>query len=184
MRKAGFVGLALLLATAFGATSAGAQRPEHDVGTAGPDAIDVCGVPGMATARFNSLATELGDGSLFFRGSVTVRFTADETGKVITIHSAGPLRQQEIVDEDAGTITFIGTGSGVPQLVRAGSGGVLLRDAGRIVNWVQVFEFDPVTGEVGDRISNDWDFLAGPHPDLESDFERFCDVVEPYLLDA
>jgi hypothetical protein len=183
MRKA-FAGLALILATAFGATSANAQRPDHDVGSSGPDPIEVCGVPGIATARFNSLATELGDGSLFFRGSVTVRFTADETGKVITIRSAGPLRQQEIVDEDAGTITFAGTTSGLPQLVRAGNGGVLMRDAGHIVDWVQVFEFDPVTGEVGDRISNDWDFLAGPHPDLESGFQAFCEVVEPYLLDA
>jgi hypothetical protein len=30
---------------------------------------------------------------------------------------------------------------------------------------------------------NTWEFLAGPHPDLESGFEHFCEVVEPYLLD-
>ena len=36
---------------------------------------------------------------------------------------------------------------------------------------------------VGDFISEDFVGLHGPHPDLLSGFEVFCDVLEPYLLD-
>jgi hypothetical protein len=71
----------------------------------------------------------------------------------------------------------------VPELVKVTNGPVLSRDAGLVVNRVRVFEFDPATEEVGDLISDTWEFLAGPHPDLESGFEHFCEVVEPYLLD-
>jgi hypothetical protein len=35
----------------------------------------------------------------------------------------------------------------------------------------------------GDLISKSLSGLLGPHPDLLSDFEAFCDVLEPYLLD-
>jgi hypothetical protein len=91
---------------------------------------------------------------------------------------------QAVVDEANGTITFTDTVAGVPELVKITGGRVLTRDAGLLVGRVRVFALDPVTGEpTGDALSDTWEFIAGPHPDLESGFERFCQVVEPYLLD-
>jgi hypothetical protein len=41
-----------------------------------------------------------------------------------------------------------------------------------------------VNGEpTGDPLSQEIGSIAGPHPDLLSGFELFCQVVEPYLLD-
>jgi hypothetical protein len=111
------------------------------------------------------------------------RFHGRQHGEVDHPEGRGSGTSREIVDETAGTITFIETVAGVPELVKVTNGPVLSRDAGLVVNRVRVFEFDPATEEVGDLISDTWEFLAGPHPDLESGFEHFCEVVEPYLLD-
>jgi hypothetical protein len=145
-------------------------------------ADQVCGVAGTSTVKFNTVVTHLGDDTDFIRGSFTLVFTADN-GKSITIKAAGPVMTHAVVDETAGTITLTETVAGVPELVKITGGRVLTRDAGLVVNRVRVFEFDPVTEEFGELISDTWEFLAGPHPDLESGFEHFCEVVEPYLLD-
>jgi hypothetical protein len=185
MRKPGLTGLAAILVLVLALAPADAAAPdEHDMGTDGPFPDEVCGVTGTATVNFNVVHTELGNDTFFDRGSFKYVFTADGTGKSLTIKAAGPVLAQEIVDETAGTITFIDTVAGVPELVKITNGRVLTRDAGLVENRVRVFELDPETGEpTGDALSDTWEFLAGPHPDLESGFERFCEVVEPYLLD-
>jgi hypothetical protein len=47
---------------------------------------------------------------------------------------------------------------------------VLLRDAG-VITFVETFDL-----ETGDLISTDV-VIKGPHPEAESDFEAFCEVV-------
>jgi hypothetical protein len=179
--KPGLAGLAAALVLALAPASADAAAPEHDIGT-DTFADEVCGVAGTSTIRFNNVFTDLGNNTEFIRGTFSIVFTADN-GKSITIKGAGPVTTQTIVDEAAGTITFIDTVAGVPELVKITGGRVLTRDAGLVEGRVRVFEFDPVTEEFGDLLSDTWEFLAGPHPDLESGFEHFCEVVEPYLLD-
>jgi hypothetical protein len=180
--------LAALVGTVVFALSAGAGDAAapavHDHGTDGPFPDQQCGIPGTATVRFNNVGTDLGNDTEFNRGSFSYVFTADDTGKSITVHAAGRVVTQAVVDETAGTITFTDTVAGVPELVKVTGGPVLTRDAGLVVGRVRVFELDPVTGEpTGDALTDTWEFLAGPHPDLESGFDRFCQVVEPYLLD-
>jgi hypothetical protein len=181
MRKPLLAGL--VAALVFAVAPANAAAPEHDMGTDGPFPGEACGIAVTITVTFNNVHTELGNDTFFDRGTFSAVFVANESGKSITLKSAGAVRSQEIVDETAGTITFIDTVAGVPELVKITGGRVLTRDAGLVLNRVRVFELDPATGEPGDLISDTWEFLGGPHPDLESGFERFCEVVEPYLLD-
>jgi hypothetical protein len=181
MMKPALAGLAAALVLALAPASVDAAAPEHEMWT-DTFADEQCGVAGTSTVRFNNVFTDLGNDTEFIRGSFSLVFTADN-GKSITIKAAGPVTTQAIVDETAGTITFIDTVAGVPELVKITGGRVLTRDAGLVVGRVRVFEFDPVTEEFGDLLSDTWEFLAGPHPDLESGFEHFCEVVEPYLLD-
>jgi hypothetical protein len=181
-RLAGLVAFVVFaLSTGVGDAAAPA---EHDHGTDGPFADEVCGVPGTATVRFNNISSDLANDAVANRGSFSYVFTADGSGKSITINAAGRTVTQAVVDETAGTITFTDTVTGAPELVKITGGPVLSQDVGRVAGRVRVFAFDPVTGEpTGDAISDTWAFLAGPHPDLESGFTRFCEVVEPYLLD-
>jgi hypothetical protein len=185
MRKPGLAGLVAAFVLALAPAATDAAAPEHERGTEGPFPDVQCGIPGTATVQFNNVATDLGNDTFAFRGSFDYVFTADDTGKSITVHSGGRVVTQAVVDERAGTITFIDSFvAGAPELVKITGGPVLTRDAGLVLGRVRVFELDPVTGEpTGEPLSDTWEFLAGPHPDLESGFERFCQVVEPYLLD-
>jgi hypothetical protein len=130
---------------------------------------------------------QAGEGSndtFFVSGTFRAVFTADN-GKSTTLFAAGPTKSTSppVIDALAGTITFRTTYVGLPEKLSITLGPTLSRDAGT-VTFVDVFEYtgDP-DDPVGDFISSDLTRLHGPHPDLLSDFEVFCDVLEPYLLD-
>jgi hypothetical protein len=181
--------LTLLVATAVAGcalvmtgVAAGATDVEHF--TDGPFADEVCGVSGTATVHGTSVARELASGGEVFGGTFWYVFTAD-TGKSITSFAAGPSTSVAgpVIDEAAGTVTVTVTYAGLPEKVSITNGPTLLRDAG-IVTITQVFEYTGDPEEpFGDLISQSLSGLHGPHPDLLSDFEAFCNIVEPYLLD-
>jgi hypothetical protein len=82
---------------------------------------------------------------------------------------AGP-----IIDEAAGTITFVTTYKGLPEKIQTAGGPVLLRDAG-VITFADTF--DLVTG---DFISSET-IIKGPHPEADSDFLAFCEVFTEAL---
>jgi hypothetical protein len=172
----------LILGLATFAGSATAAPPEQPVVGEETFADEVCGIPGTATIRFAQVVRET-DETFFATGMFRYRFTATETGKSITVLAAGPARTTAIVDEEAGTITFVSTFIGLPEKVSITGGPTLSLDAGK-VTITTTFALDPETGEpVGEALSEEISFLHGPHPDLESDFNLFCEEVVPYLLD-
>jgi hypothetical protein len=165
-----------------GASVAGPTQVEHF--TDGPFPDEVCGVSGTTTIQGTSVFREGANGGFFAGGTFRAVFTADN-GKSITVFAAGPAKQTSppIIDEEAGTITFVTTVVGLPEKLSITGGPTLSRDAGT-VTFIDVFEYtgDP-ENPVGDFISSDLVGLHGPHPDLLSDFELFCGVLEPYLPD-
>ena len=162
--------------------AAGATEVEHF--TDGPFADEVCGVTGTTTVHGTSVIRDLPSGGLFASGTFWAVFTADN-GKSITTFAGGPSKSiaGPVIDEAAGTVTLTVTFVGLPERISITGGPTLLRDAG-IVTLTQVFEYTGDPEEpFGDFISQTLSGLHGPHPDLLSDFEAFCNVVEPYLLD-
>jgi hypothetical protein len=104
--------------------------------------------------------------------SVRATFTNPANGKSIVISNAGQVSgPPPIIDEEAGTITFLTSFKGLPEKIQTVHGAVLLRDVG-FVTFADTFDL-----ETGDFISSEVLFVKGPHPDLDSDFELFCDVV-------
>lgn len=178
---AGVAALVVLgLATFLG--SASAVPPTHTVVVEETFPDEVCGIPGTATIRLTEVVRETADTS-FVTGTFRYRFTATETGKSITVRAAGPVDSRVIIDESAGTITFLDTFVGLPEKISITGGPTLSRDAGT-VTFTTTFALDPETGEpIGDPLSEEVTFLHGPHPELESDFNLFCEEVVPYLLD-
>lgn len=78
-----------------------------------------------------------------------------------------------VAGEEEGTQTFVFTAIGLPEKFQIEGGGVITRDAGRISFLVTVDENgDVVSEEVISR---------GPHPQADSDFELFCQVVPEAL---
>jgi hypothetical protein len=181
-RLLAFAVTALVGGVLAGATVAAPPVVEHF--TDGPFPDEVCGVSGTTTIHGTSVFREGANGTFFQTGTFSAVFTADN-GKSTTLFAAGPTKQTSapIIDEEAGTVTILTTYVGLPEKLSITNGPTLSRDAGT-VTFVDVFEYtgDP-EDPVGDFISTGLADLHGPHPDLLSNFEVFCDVLEPYLLD-
>jgi hypothetical protein len=97
-------------------------------------------------------------------------------GKSVLISSAGQVSgPPPIVDEEAGTITFLTSFKGLPEKIQTANGPVLLRDAG-IITFADTFDL-----ETGDFISSEIVVNKGPHPEADSDFTLFCDVISGAL---
>jgi hypothetical protein len=179
----------LLAATAaagcvLAGTGVAAGATEVDHFTDGPFADEVCGVTGTTTVHGTAVFRELANGGSFASGTFWGVFTADN-GKSITSFAAGPSKSATgpVIDEAAGTVTLTVTFVGLPEKVSITRGRTLLRDAGT-VTITDVFEYTGNPDEpFGDLISRSLSGLHGPHPDLLSDFEAFCNVLGPYLLD-
>jgi hypothetical protein len=115
----------------------------------------------------------------FVRFSSTSSFRTtftEEDGDAVIIQNANLFQDvQPIVDEEAGTLTFILTYKGLPEKIQTAQGPVLLRDAGFIVF------AETVDLETGEFLGTEVLINRGPHPDADSDFALFCEVVTEAL---
>jgi hypothetical protein len=180
--KRKLAGLVVTLVACVFAGQAGAAT-EVDHFTDGPFSDEVCGVSGTTLVHGTALVQERRDGSQVFSGTFWAVFTADN-GKSVTVSAKGPVVvSAPVIDEQAGTATVYATYRGLPEKLSVSNGRTLLRDAGT-VTFVDVFAY---TGDPEEPLGDHIDFflqdLHGPHPDLLSDFEAFCDVLGPYLQD-
>jgi hypothetical protein len=137
---------------------------------------ELCGIPVdvvvVGTDNFFLYADE----SFKDTSSVQATVTNPLNGNSVVISNAGQVSgSAPIIDEEAGTITFVVSFKGLPQKVQTANGPVLLRDAG-IATFANTFDL-----ETGEFISQEIVFLKGPHPDLESDFMLFCEVIRGAL---
>jgi hypothetical protein len=166
---------AILPASAFGA------NPEifhvHFMDT--EENVDVCGITVdiVSEGVFTDKAFFDQDGN-FVRFNSTASATSTltaENGKSVTISNAGQFTDVEpLVDEEAGTITFFTTFKGLPEKIQTANGPILLRDAG-VITFADTFDL-----ETGEFISSEVT-IKGPHPEADSDFTLFCEVISEAL---
>ena len=186
MRRPSLLRSALFLAliAAFAILPAGAlgAKPEifHSNFLDAEEDVDVCGVivDVVSEGVFTDKVFFDREGN-FVRfmstASVMTTFTA-ANGKSVIVQSAGQFTDVEpLVDEEAGTITFITTFKGMPEKIKTPHGPVLLRDAG-IITFADTFDLD-----TGGLISSEIIVNKGPHPEADSDFTLFCEVVSEAL---
>jgi hypothetical protein len=141
--------------------------------------IDLCGInvdvsdTGVFTNRefFDSAGN-----FLRFEQTLSVKstFTADNGKSVVIQASQNSFDSAPVIDESAGTITFSTTFQGLPEKISTPRGPVLLRDAG-VITFTDTFDIN-----TGDFISSDV-VIQGPHPEAESDFVLFCEVITAAL---
>jgi hypothetical protein len=131
---------------------------------------NVCGIDVDITLVGTDNFYLYADDSFKDTSSFRQTFTNPANGKSVSVSSAGQLTGTALIDEDAGTITFVDTYLGLPEKIQTTNGKVLLRDAG-IITFANTF--DLVTGDfLGSEVT-----MHGPHPEADSDFEAFCEVV-------
>jgi hypothetical protein len=96
-------------------------------------------------------------------------FTNPLNGNTVINHFANTFSALTISGDPEGLHVEEFTFKGLPEVLRTNHGGVLIRDAGYII-FHQTFDGD-------EFISSEIFVDKGPHPDAESDFELFCDVM-------
>jgi len=137
---------------------------------------EVCGIPVDADLVVTDNFFLYADGSFKDTSSFRITFTNPVNGKSVVLSSAGQISgPSAIVDEEAGTITFVTSYKGLPEKIRIANGPVLLRDAG-LITFADTFDL-----ETGDFISSEIIVNKGPHPEAESDFTLFCEVMTEAL---
>jgi hypothetical protein len=163
--------LAFVPGTALGAKPI-AQFHDHFTGS---DAGEICSIPVdinfVVTDNFFVYPDSFKDTS-----SVRVTFTNPVNEKAVVLSNAGQIvGPPPIIDEAAGTITFLTSFKGLPEKIQTAQGPVLLRDAG-IATFADTFDL-----ETGEFLSSDVVIVKGPHPELDSDFTLFCEVISGAL---
>jgi hypothetical protein len=137
---------------------------------------EICGIPVDLDVVVTDNFFLYADGTFKDTSSVMETFTNPVNGKSVVLSFAqqvsGP---PPIVDEEAGTITFLVSFKGLPEKIQTAHGPVLLRDAG-VITFADTF--DLATGEF---ISSEV-IVKGPHPEADSDFTLFCEVISEALL--
>jgi len=100
-------------------------------------------------------------------------FTNPLNGATVINHFAGPFSDTIISGDPEGVHTHELTFKGLPEMLRTKHGGVLIRDAGYLI-FHQTFDGD-------EFVSSEIFVNKGPHPDAESDFALFCEVMTDAL---
>jgi hypothetical protein len=144
---------------------------------------EVCGVPVTTTVDVinNSQERLAQSGFPLFMdtGSGTVTWTNPATGKSVSQFFAGVSdKDLTVVDNGDGTITLRTAITGVPEKLTLSDGQTVTMDVGRVV-FVSVINYNGTPTDTSDdvTISQDVESISGPHPDLQSDFTLFCQVV-------
>ena len=134
-----------------------------------------CGTGETVVVTFQGKGTfhEKKDGTAFVTVQGKGTFTAEETGKRVISHFA-QRASSEFIENGDGTVTIIETITGLPEQFRFERGRLITRDAGTITFTITFDE------ETGGLIDEDITF-RGPHPQAESDFELFCEVIPEAL---
>ncbi len=169
--------LALTIGASGGASAAAPIVNEHTSFTdTFPDAV--CDIPGTSTINVVDNFKLYADGT--FRDTARFRqvFTA-ENGKSVVIFSAGQVTGlNDPIQNPDGTVTFINTFKGLPEKLSILHGPTLSRDAGVVTITTTL---RPLGDDEFDFVSQTFSGEHGPHPDLESGFEVFCNVLIPAL---
>lgn len=140
---------------------------------------ELCGIAGTSTISVVDNFKLYADGTFLDTSRFRGVFTSGSTGKQVQISSAGQVTgPADPIDNGDGTITFIATFKGLPEKLSIPNGPTLLRDAGNVTLMTTFFvNPDDSLTFVSQTVSGE----KGPHPDLDSDFEAFCDVLVPAL---
>ena len=112
----------------------------------------------------------------FMNNSSGSNVFVNDAGESVTVTFANLTRETESIDEEAGTITFTTSVRGLPEKIKGvGGGAVITRDAG-LITFRSTWDIATET-----ELSNEVIVNHGPHPQADSDFTLFCEIITAEL---
>ena len=149
--------------------------------------VQLCGLNLVSTVDFvtNQQERIAQSGFPLFQGTAsgTQTFTNPNTGKSITNQFAGmAFKDLSATDNGDGTITLRTASAGLPEKLVLPDGTIVSMDVGRVVV-VSVIDYNgtPTNTDDDTLLSQSLVFEAGHLPDLDSNFELFCQNLVAYL---
>ena len=149
--------------------------------------VQLCGLDLVSATDFifNEQERIARSGFPLFRGIAngTQMFTNPDTGKSITNQFAGvAFKDLSATDNGDGTITVRTASAGLPEKLVLPNGTIVSKDVGRVVV-VSVLDYNgtPANADDDTILSQSVVFQAGHSPDLDSNFELFCQNLVTYL---
>jgi hypothetical protein len=136
----------------------------------------VCGVAVVGDIVQSGNFIQYADGTV--RATMRSRLTMTNplNGATVVVSFAGASSDPApVIDEAAGTITFHPVISGLTSKVQTQGGSVLLLDAG-LLTWADTYDLD-----TGAFLSSELTVIKGPHPAVESNYTRTCEVIAAAL---
>ena len=111
-------------------------------------------------------------------GRFTTTFTNPATGLSVVANGTGGTKDLSVTDNGNGTITVRTAITGIPEQVTLPDGTVAYKDVGRVV-FATVLDYNGTPANTNDDVfsSQSVESVAGPHPQLDSDFTLFCPSV-------
>ena len=161
----------LIPGTALAASKPIAQFHDHFTDTF---STELCGIDVDAVIVVTDNFFLYEDDTFKDTSSVRQTFTNPDTGKSVMVSSGGTVKGTAIIDEDAGTITFVTSFVGLPEKIQLPRGRVLTLDAG-IITFEDTFDLETFEF-LGTQVT-----VHGPHPEADADFELFCETIVPAL---
>lgn len=163
---------ALLLGVIAPAVALGVQPVRFHDHFTDSFSTDICGISVNLDVTVTDNFFANADGSFKDTSSVRQTFTNPLNGRSVILSAAGQtVGASAVVDEAANTISFDTTYKGLPEKIQTGHGAVLLRDAG-LITFRDTFDL-----ATGDFLGEQTIVNNGPHPEADSDFTLFCQVV-------
>jgi hypothetical protein len=157
---------------------------EHITGTS---EVQICGLDLVSTVDFvtNQQERIAQSGFPLFQGTAsgTQTFTNPDTGKSITNQFAGvAFKDLSATNNGDGTITLRTASAGLPEKLVLPDGTIVSMDVGRVVV-LSVIDYNgtPTNTDDDTLLSQSLVFQAGHLPDLDSNFELFCQNLVAYL---
>ena len=181
MRRLGAATTVAAMALVASAVPAFAAKGSHEQVRVDETIADdvVCGIDVSTHLVITGPVNVTSEGRLTDNSRVRLTFT-NAAGDWLVNDISGQFRQ--VVTENAdGTIISIETHRGNHERLRSADGIEAAFDRGQIVFRNVVDLNDPEDPTDDELISSDILQQAGPHPDADSDFELFCEVVERVL---
>ena len=146
---------------------------------------DLCGIPVttrvVGISNLHISVTEAGFVDFKGNDNVTVTWTSNLTGKSISNRVTQAFRDT-IKDNGDGTITITTAVTGIPERLITANGRTLIKDRGRIV-FVNIVDYNGTPEDPSDDTFIDGYIasVSGPHPEADSDFALFCQIVTAEL---
>ena len=177
-RLVGVLGVSFVLLTMSAVPPAAAANPEVHHSTDSWSFVDddFCGLGASVQFEGSVRITEfLSPNRLDFMATFSGHevITSLDTGNYVVSHWAGHGTDTVVAGDEEGVHTHDFTTLGLPESYRLPGGGMITLDAGYIT-FHDTFDGDEfLFGEVSVQ--------HGPHPQADSDFELFCEVIPAAL---